>query len=271
MNTNEAKCTLMANAPMGDVELLLNLDSFSFSGSTSVGLKGQDNLPSMRIRYSRQQCFLEFAQHVVETRGSEWKKRLKAFTGDFRLLLLEDDLSDLERRALHLLADFLQTCQKLEQLSDLDLSDKLNPDKCSVLPKLEDCASVPTLASLASLKADKDDTSSKDCKTVLSQPSESASTFEVRFIPSAGWCIKRFSNKAVYHMLFLDGATVTIEGSHVEFTAQSGNNFKSDFPFDPYKILDANNSNRCRILESHSYEEVAQRMKFFDDFVRLFD
>ena len=227
MNTKEAKCTLMANAPMGDIELLLNLDTFSDGGLTSVGLKGHDNLPSMRIRYSRQQCSLEFAQHVVETRGSEWKKRVKAFTGDFCLLLLEDDLSELERRALHLLADFLQTCEKLEQLSDLDLTGKvLNlADKCSVLPKRDDCASVP---SLASLKVDKDDTNSKDREgVVLSQPS--ASTFEVRFIPSAGWCIKRFSkgsSKAVYHMLFLDGATVTIEGAHVEFTAQSGNSFK---------------------------------------------
>ena len=227
MNTNEAKCTLMSNAPMGDIELLLNLDSFSYSDSTSVGLKGQDSLPSMRIRYSRQQCSLEFAEHVVETRGSEWKKRVKTFTGDFCLLLLEDDLSDLERRALHLLADFLQTCQKLEQLSDLDLTGKiLNlADKCSVLPKRDDCASVPTLTSL---KVDKDGTNSKDREAVvLSQPS--ASTFEVRFIPSAGWCIKRFSkgsSKAVYDMLFLDGATVTIEGAYVEFTAQSGNSFK---------------------------------------------
>lgn len=222
MNTNEAKCILMANAPMGDIELLLNLDLFSNCGSTSVGLKGQDNLPSMRIRYSRQQCFLEFAQHVVETRGSEWKKRVKAFTGDFCLLLLEDDLSDLERRALHLLADFLQTCEKLEQLSDLDLTGKVlnRTDNCSVLPKLDDCASVPTLTSL------KDDTNSKDLETVdLSQPS--ASTFEIRFIPSVGWCIKRFTKgSSVYHMLFLDGATVTIEGVQVEFTAQLGNHFK---------------------------------------------
>ena len=228
MNTNEAKCTLMANAPMGDIELLLNLDSFSYGGSTSVGLKGQDNLPSMRIRYSRQQCFLEFAQHVVETRGSEWKKRIKAFTGDFCLLFLEDDLSDLERRALHLLADFLQTCQKLEQLSDLDLTGKvLNlGEKCSVLSKPDDCASV---SRLASLKVYNDKTNSKDHEAVFSRPSESTSTFELRFIPSAGWCIKRFSKgstKAVYHILFLDGATVTIEGAHVEFTTQSGSNFK---------------------------------------------
>ena len=224
MNSNEAKCTLMANAPMGDIELLLNLDSFSYNGSTSAGLKGQDNLPSMRIRYSRQQCFLEFAQHVVETRGSEWKKRVKAFTGDFCLLLLEDDLSDLERRALHLLADFLQTCRKLEQPSDLDFTGKvLNlADKCSVLPKLDDCASIPALASL---KIDKHDTNLEEV-VVLSQPS--ASTFEIRFISSVGWCIKRFMSKgsSVYHMLFLDGVTVTIEGAHVEFTTQSGNNFK---------------------------------------------
>ena len=238
MNTKEAKCTLMANAPMGDIELLLNLDLSSYSGSSSVGVKGQDNLPSMRIRYSRQQCFVEFAQHVVETRGSEWKKRVKAFTGDFCLLLLEDDLSDLERKALHLLADFLETCQKLEQLSDLDLTGKvLNlEDKCSVLPKPDDCASVSTLASL---KADIDGTNSMDREAVvLSQPS--TSTFEIRFIPSAGWCIKRFSkgsSKAVYHMLFLDGATVTIDGAHVEFTAQSRNNFKLDSPFGSYKMV----------------------------------
>ena len=227
MNTNEAKCTLMANAPMGDIELLLNLDLFSYNGSTSVGLKGQDSSPSMRIRYSRQQCFVEFAQHVVETRGSEWKKRVKAFSGDFCLLLLEDDLSDLERKALHLLAGFLQTCQKLEQLSDLDLTGKVFnlADNCSVLPKRDDCVSVPTLASL---KVYKDGSNSKDREeAVPSQPS--ALTFEIRFIPSAGWCIKRFSkrsSKAVYNMLFLDGATVTIDGVHVEFTAQSGDNIK---------------------------------------------
>ena len=238
MNTNEAKCTLMANAPMGDIELLLNLDLFSYNGSTSVGLKGQDNLPSMRIRYSRQQCFVEFAQHVVETRGSEWKKRVKAFTGDFCLLLLEDDLSDLERKALHLLADFLQTCQKLEQLSDLDLTGKvLNlADNCSVQPKRDDCASVPTLASL---EVYKDGTNSKDREAVVfSQPSSSA--FEIRFIPSAGWCIKRFSkrsSKAVYNMLFLDGATVTIDGAHVEFASQSGINFKLDFHSDSTRYL----------------------------------
>lgn len=39
-----------------------------------------------------------------------------------------------------------------------------------------------------------------------------------------------------------------------------------------HKILNnANTSNRCRVFESYSYEEVGQRMKFFDDFVRLFD
>ena len=241
MNTKEAKCTLMANAPMGDIELLLNLDLFPYSGSTSVGLKGQDNLPSMRIRYSRQQCFVEFAQHVVETRGSEWKKRVKAFTGDFCLLLLEDDLNDLERKALHLLADFLQTCQKLEQLSDLDLTGKvLNlVDNCSVLPN---CASVPTLASL---KLYKDGTNSKDREAVFFQPS--APTFEIKFIPSAGWCIKRFSkrfSKAVFNMLFLDGATVTVDGDHVDFTAPSGNNFKlvSLFFFILQDTFDANTS-----------------------------
>jgi hypothetical protein len=229
MNTNEAKCTLMANAPMGDIELLLNLDN----GSTGVNLKGQDNLPSMRIRYSRQQRFVEFAQHVVEPRGSEWKKRVKAFTGDFCLLLLEDDLSDLERKALHLLADFLQTCQKLEQLSDLDLTGKvLNlGDNCSVLPKRDDCTSVPTLASLKVYKDGTNSVNSKDREAhVLSQPSAST-TFETRFIPSAGWCIKRFSkgsSKAVYNMLFLDGATVTVDEAYVEFTAQSGKNFKLD-------------------------------------------
>lgn len=234
MNTNEAKCTLMANAPMGDIELLLNLDLFSCNGSTSVGLKSQDNLPSMRIRYSRQQCFVEFAQHIVETRGSEWKKRVKAFTGDFCLLLLEDDLSELERKALTLLSDFLQTCQKLEQLSDLDLIGLA--DNCSVLPKRDDCASVPTLSSV---KVYKDDTKSKDREAVvLSQPSGSA--FEIRFIPSTGWCIKRFSkrsSKAVYNILFLDGATVTIDGAHVEFTAQSGINFKLDPHFDSTRFL----------------------------------
>ena len=240
MNTNEAKCTLMANAPMGDIELELNRDSFSCNSSTSVRLKGKNNSPSMRIRFSRQQCFVEFAQHVVESRGSEWKKRVKNFTGDFGLLLLEDDLSDLERKALHLLADFLQTCQKLEQLAVLDLSGKVlnSADECSALQRRDDCASVP-------LKYYKDGEQPKSksdheaymAKDVLPQPT--ASTFEIRFKQSTGWCIKRFgkgSSNAVYNMLFLDGTTVTIDGAHVEFTTQSGNNLKLDSILF-YKIL----------------------------------
>jgi hypothetical protein len=243
MNTNEAKCTLMANAPMGDIELVLNRDLFSCNSSTSVGLKGKNNSPSMRIRFSRQQCFVEFAQHVVENRGSEWKKRVKTFTGDFGLLLLEDDLSDLERKALHLLANFLQICKQLEQLAILDLSGKVlnSTDECSALQRLDDCASVP-------LKYYKDGRDSEQpkyksdheayiAKDVLSQPT--TSTFEIRFKQSTGWCIKRFSkgsSNAVYNMLFLDGTTVTIDGTHVEFTAQSGNNLKSDSILF-YKIL----------------------------------
>ena len=215
MNTNEAKCTLMANAPMGDIELVLNRDLISSSSSTSVGLKSKDNSPSMRIRYSRQQCLVEFSQHVVGSRGSEWKKRVKACTGDLGLLFLEDDLSNLERKALHLLADFLQTCQKLE----------LSAGK--VLEKRDNCTSATTLKayeygtdSLAHCSEYKSD--------VLSQPP--ASTFEIKFIQSTGWCIKRLNkeSKAVYNMLFLDGTSVTIDGAHVEFTAQSGNNLKLD-------------------------------------------
>jgi len=226
----------MANSPMGDIELLLNQNLLSYNGSTSVGLKAQDRLPSMRIRFSRQQCFLEFAQHVVETWGSEWKKRVKAFTGDFSLLLLEDDLSDLERKAIHLLTDFLQTCRKLEQLSALDMDGKVlnSADDYSVLQKHDDCPSVRTLASL---KVHKDGTNLKHgsdreahiAKDILSQPS--ASTFEIRFIHSTGWCIKHLSKKspeAVYNMLFLDGTTVTIDGDQLEFTPQSGNITRSD-------------------------------------------
>lgn len=226
----------MANAPMGDIELLLNRDSLSHSGSSSVGLTG---LPSMRIRFSRQQCSLEFAQHVVETRGSEWKKRVKSITGDFGLLLLGDDLSDLERRALHLLTDFLRTCQKLEQLSALDLTGKVlnSADSCSVLQKGDDCTSVPTLASLKVYKDDansrhtkyKDNYEAHIAKDVLSQPS--ASTFEIRFMHSTGWCIKRLdkeSSMVVYNMLFLDGVTVTIDGVQVEFATQSGNILRLD-------------------------------------------
>ncbi|KAF8809558.1 kinase-like protein [Phlegmacium glaucopus] len=234
INTNEAKCTLMANSPMGDIELLLNRDSLSYNGSTSVGLKDKDRIPSMRIRFSRQQCSLEFAQHVVETRGSEWKKRTKAFTGDFTLLL-EDDLSDLERKAIHLLANFLQTCQQLEQLSALDITGKVlnSANDGSALQKRDDCISVRTLASLEVHKDSTNlahpkhgsDREAYTAKDVLSRPSPSIP--ETRFIHSIGWCTKHLSNgsssKAVYNMLFLDGTIVTIDGIQVEFTDQSGN------------------------------------------------
>ena len=224
----------MANAPMGDIELLLKGDSLFCNGSNVVGLKGKDSLPNMRVRFSRQRCFLEFAQHVVETRGSEWKKRVKPFTGDFELLLLEDDLSDLERKALHLLSDFLQTCQKLEQHSALDLTGKVSADDCSTLQRPDDCSSLCPLASNY-----KDGTNSAHSKHKsdyevriaqdVCQPSASAP--EIRFIQSTGWCVKHLSkgsSKAVYHMLFLDGTSVTIDGVQVEFTAQAGNTLRSD-------------------------------------------
>ena len=96
-----------------------------------------------------------------------------------------------------------------------------------------------SLCPLASLKVYKDGTNSahskhkSDYEVRIAQDvcQPSASAFEIRFIQSTGWCVKHLSkgsSKAVYHMLFLDGTSVTIDGVQVEFTAQAGNILRSD-------------------------------------------
>ncbi|KAF7346227.1 Protein kinase domain-containing protein [Mycena sanguinolenta] len=116
LNTSKAKCVLMANAPQGDIELLV----FGSPSDISNGHKqGSGDRARMRIRLSRQTGLLEFAKHVSGARGEEWtKKVLKANEGYPHRICTEDwdALDETERESLAQLTRFLRTCEALERL-----------------------------------------------------------------------------------------------------------------------------------------------------------
>ncbi|KAJ6508874.1 kinase-like domain-containing protein [Mycena sanguinolenta] len=105
LHTPKAKCVLMANAPQGDIELLV-------SGS------GSSDKARMRIRLSRQTGLLEIAKHVSNAQGEEWtKKVLKASAGDPHLCAKDwDALDKAERESMAQLARFWRTCEALERV-----------------------------------------------------------------------------------------------------------------------------------------------------------
>ncbi|TFK74774.1 kinase-like protein [Pluteus cervinus] len=71
-----SKCVLMANGPLGDVELL-SWDSPlpSTSGDSQPMIRSHDRLPNVRIRLSRQRKSVEISRHIIGPRGSEWTKK----------------------------------------------------------------------------------------------------------------------------------------------------------------------------------------------------
>ncbi|KAL4267670.1 hypothetical protein AB1N83_000945 [Pleurotus pulmonarius] len=110
--TPVARCTLWANGPPADIEMLFR----SYPPSHKLPATITDAVPTMRIRFNRQGRSLEIARYVDTDQGGEWlKKDLIGYKhpadisgSDYRAL------ADTERDALDQLSDFLRKCETVE-------------------------------------------------------------------------------------------------------------------------------------------------------------
>ncbi|KAF8073835.1 kinase-like domain-containing protein [Lyophyllum atratum] len=117
-----AKCTLMANTPLADIELLLN------GSSSSPNRDRTANDPSLRIRFSRQSQSIEFARHISSARGEEWTKKVLASASEPPYVSTKDwkGLEQMEKDAMHDLTRFVRTCDVVEVLIDTTSSSSTN-------------------------------------------------------------------------------------------------------------------------------------------------
>ncbi|KAJ6619447.1 hypothetical protein B0H10DRAFT_1946718 [Mycena sp. CBHHK59/15] len=135
LHIGSVKCTLMANTPRGDVELLFQQFGHSSPQERRTLRKGHqatETSPWMRIRLSRQGGSVEIAKHISRERGEEWtKKVLKIIDEDPHVSALDwDTLDATERASMVHLARFWRICEALELL---DIQDsQAYPDASSV-------------------------------------------------------------------------------------------------------------------------------------------
>ncbi|KAG5642666.1 hypothetical protein DXG03_002350 [Asterophora parasitica] len=117
-----AKCTLMANTPRGEIEILSNT-SASIPSKTQV-----DTEPSLRIRFSRQSHSLEIARHVSDSRGEEWTKKVVVSTPESPYISSADwkTLEQAEKDAWRHLTRFVLMCDATERLLN-DISAASSP------------------------------------------------------------------------------------------------------------------------------------------------
>lgn len=116
LHTTNSKCTMMANGPIPDIELL-----FEPGAPAEFELLDKNlNASSLRIRLSRQHRSLEFAQHVIGDRGPEWTKQLVPCleVHPFMSESIWMNLEEAKRKAVLQMSDFLRLCETLEAATD---------------------------------------------------------------------------------------------------------------------------------------------------------
>jgi polo-like kinase 4 len=116
LHTTNSKCTMMANGPIPDIELL-------FESGIPAGFESSDKNPnasSLRIRLSRQHRSLEFAQHVIGDRGPEWTKQLIPCleVHPFMSESIWVNLEEAKKKAIQQMSHFLRLCETLEAAAD---------------------------------------------------------------------------------------------------------------------------------------------------------
>ncbi|ESK94020.1 serine threonine protein kinase [Moniliophthora roreri MCA 2997] len=110
------RCTLMANGPPGDIELMFMKESFTDTDLLSVpsSAKHKHEQPVRRLQYSRQDGTLEIASYISGPRGNEWE------TKTHHLLTQQDLSSNLpkldckEELSVSRLRSFLRIVELLE-------------------------------------------------------------------------------------------------------------------------------------------------------------
>ncbi|KAJ7147483.1 kinase-like domain-containing protein [Mycena crocata] len=132
LHAGQAKCTLMANTPPGDVELL-------FPGSAPLGRRQSESAEAfhdasrMRIRLSRQCGSLEIAKHISGARGEEWTKKDLKTVDEYPHISAGDwnTLDSTEQDNMVHLARFWRVCDTVEQLEDDLISHPYGPSGTS--------------------------------------------------------------------------------------------------------------------------------------------
>lgn len=109
----------MANIPRGDIELAFH--SPTMSSAKSPGQQ-QEKIPYMRIRFSRQNQFIELSQHLSSIQGEEWTKKSLSSTHSPPYISTEcwTTLESKEKEAIQQLVHFVRTCEAVEGLLVLD-------------------------------------------------------------------------------------------------------------------------------------------------------
>ncbi|KAI0074018.1 kinase-like protein [Panus rudis PR-1116 ss-1] len=118
----EAKCTLMANEPLGDIEIHCGSES---DKTVSKG-KGAQVRESLRIFLSRATRTMEISRytppkHDPQSNAGEWSKKVLRLVDDaaVSLRIIEEDRYDLDclvTARLRILEDFLVVCHAAENL-----------------------------------------------------------------------------------------------------------------------------------------------------------
>ena len=203
MYKSRAKCALMSNYPLADIEIILYGDSDSVADSRNRGARSSsDQTPVMRIQYSRRRHFLELAQRFDGVRGTEWKKDCKPCLGlsDISDLLLGDEMNSLGKKGLALVLDLLQACNHVETSDPVDLEN------------------------IAFLKAPFKKHDSRSSKLGPKHSTWDRLTInaedilqETRHLPLVGWC-KRYpilgsSDSFKYMIMLFDGTSLMVDVS----------------------------------------------------------
>ncbi|KAL1942059.1 hypothetical protein VTO73DRAFT_6589 [Trametes versicolor] len=114
----EAKCTLMANGPSGDIEIVIPAEED----------RKNTQQKAVRLRLHQKKCMLEISRYSGQPVGSkgrkdlgEWTKKVVALFPDLTLAVGDKAaLDDLERLAMRHLSDFLRICDAANSPQDRD-------------------------------------------------------------------------------------------------------------------------------------------------------
>jgi hypothetical protein len=149
-NSNEARCTLMANTPLSDVELL-----FPCPNTSAVQLRISST--KMRIKLSQQRQLVEISRFVsspVDKMQGEWTKKVCPFISDGSMWNPEN-LDNTEIDGMKMLVAFLKLCEATEAVDNATLSSVPSPPttpteemKTFALPRLAQGATRTSLSSI---------------------------------------------------------------------------------------------------------------------------
>ncbi|KAJ3730998.1 kinase-like domain-containing protein [Lentinula guzmanii] len=116
MHEPSLKCTLMANTPQADIEVLLSDSSTRNPTQKQTSATLDKDRAHMRFRYSRQMHSLEISQCVMGPQGKEWKKRMLEISNlDPASEHVLASLSNVELEGLSRLSRFMRVCEALEE------------------------------------------------------------------------------------------------------------------------------------------------------------